>query len=377
MHIGFITPEYQYKNNQKAIGGIGTFTKNLAEQLVLNKYTVSIFLYSQNETKTFKENGITVYLIAQKKFPFLTWITNRKHNQNYINKIVEKENINVLEASDWTGFTAFMRFKVPLILRLHGSDTYFCDLDNRKVKFKNFYFEKKALKGADKIVGVSHFVAKKTKELFNIKKEIKVIHNAMDTTFFTPDHQNIQKKTLLYFGTIIRKKGVLEIAPVFNKLVAQDSEIRLTFLGRDTVDILKKESTLKLFESQLSEKAKKNFRHISSVPYYEVKKHINQAEIIVLPSFAEAFPMTWLEAMALEKKLITSNIGWATELMINGETGFMLDPKKHQEFVDKILSLLNNTNSELMANKARKRIISSFNLVDKTKENIEFYKELL
>ncbi|APG64693.1 hypothetical protein LPB136_04655 [Tenacibaculum todarodis] len=377
MHIGFITPEYQYKNNQKAIGGIATFIKSLSEQLVLNKHTVSIFLYSQNETKTFKENGITVYLIAQKKSPFLTWLTNRKHTQNYINKIVADNNIDVLEASDWTGFTAFMKFNIPLVLRLHGSDTYFCNLDNRKVKFKNFYFENKALKGADKIVGVSQFVAEKTKELFNIKKEIKVIHNAMDTELFQPNHQNIQKKTLLYFGTIIRKKGVLEIANVFNKLVAQDSEIQLTFLGRDTVDILKKESTLKLFKTELSEKAKKNFRYISSVPYYEVKKYINQSEIIVLPSFAEAFPMTWLEAMALEKKLITSNIGWAKELMINGETGFMVDPKNHNEFVDKILSLLNDTNSKLMAENARKRIISTFNLLDKTKENIEFYKELL
>ena len=140
--------------------------------------------------------------------------------------IVKNNCIDLLEASEWTGFTAFMKFNCPLILRLHGSDTYFCHLEKRKLKIKNKFFEKKALLGATKIVGVSKFVAKKTKELFKLNIDIDVIYNTIDTNKFKPNHQNIQLKSLLYFGTLVRKKGVLEIAKMFSKL---DLKIRHHF----------------------------------------------------------------------------------------------------------------------------------------------------
>ena len=60
MKIAFLTPEYPHFQFKGSMGGIGTFTKNLAEQLVLNKHTVSVFLYSQEKTTVFVENGITI-----------------------------------------------------------------------------------------------------------------------------------------------------------------------------------------------------------------------------------------------------------------------------------------------------------------------------
>jgi hypothetical protein len=47
-----------------------------------------------------------------------------KYIQNYLNQLVQKEAINAIKL-DWTGITAFMRLKVPLVIQFHGSDTYF------------------------------------------------------------------------------------------------------------------------------------------------------------------------------------------------------------------------------------------------------------
>ena len=41
-----------------------------------------------------------------------------------------------IEAPDWTGITAFMRLKAPLVIRFHGSDTYFCHLEKTASKNK-------------------------------------------------------------------------------------------------------------------------------------------------------------------------------------------------------------------------------------------------
>ena len=256
-----------------------------------------------------QENNVTIHFVKRKIVKGFTWYTNRKYFNNYINKIVAKERIDILEAPEWGGFTAFMKFDIPLVIRLHGSDTYFCDLEKRTLKWKNKFFEKRALIGADKIIGVSEFVAKKTKRLFELEIEIDIIYNTIDTEKFKPNHQKIQLKSLLYFGTLVRKKGVLEIAKVFSMLVEQDDEVRLVLVGKDNRDVHTGMSTLAIIKEILSEKALKRMTYIDAVPYDEVIGYIQKADVVLLPSFAEAFPMSWLEAMAMEKKLITSNIG--------------------------------------------------------------------
>ncbi|WP_417857814.1 glycosyltransferase family 4 protein [Xanthomarina gelatinilytica] len=375
MHIGFITPEYPHQLFNVNIGGIGTFIKNLAEQLVLKNYNVTIFIYSQSATKVITENGIEIHLVKIKTFKGLTWLTNRRSFNKYVNDVILKNKIDVVEAPEWTGFTAFMKFKCPLIIRLHGSDTYFCNLESRKVKAKNKFFERNALIGADKVVGVSKFVAKKTKELFKLNKNIEVIYNTVDATTFTPNHNHIQPKSLLYFGTIIRKKGVLELAQMFTKLVEKDNEVSLILLGKDSKDIFTGKSTLKMMKEILSEKALKKITHVHAVPYHKVINYIQQAEVVVLPSFAEAFPMTWLEAMALEKKLVTSNIGWANELMIDGTTGFMVNPTNIKVFKNKVITLLENKEkADLMAVTARKHLKENFNFKKNLTTNRNLYK---
>ena len=270
-----------------------------------------------------------------------------------------------------------MKFNCPLILRLHGSDTYFCHLEKRKLKIKNKFFEKKALLGATKIVGVSKFVAKKTKELFKLNIDIDVIYNTIDTNKFKPNHQNIQLKSLLYFGTLVRKKGVLEIAKMFSKLADEDDEVKLVLLGKDNRDVFTEMSTLAMIKKILSEKALQRMLYIDAVPYDEVISYIQKADVVLLPSFAEAFPMTWLEAMAMEKKLVTSDIGWAKELMIDEQTGFTVNPKNHNDFANKVTSLFDDVNSIQMGVNARKRIKESFNSVVIFEKNINFYKKTI
>ena len=374
LHIAFITPEYPSNRFKNSVGGIGTFTYNLAKELASKEYDVSVFIHSQARHELFVEKGVSIYRVKKHTTPGLTWYTNRRYFNKYVNNVIKNKSITVIEAPEWTGFTAFMKFLCPFIIRLHGSDTYFCHLENRAVKKKNYFFEKRALTGADKIIGVSKFVAEKTSDLFKINTKIEIIYNSVNENDFLPDHSNIKQKSLLYFGTLVRKKGVLEIANVFNLLVEKDPEITLILLGKDNLDIFTHQSTLKLFRSKLSVKALQNLKHISFVPYNEVKQYIANAEIILLPSYAEAFPMSWLEAMAMEKKIISSNIGWANELMIDENTGFMITPADHELFFDKVIYLLEDKKNNFGEN-ARIRIIKFFNKRDNLVVNLNMYKK--
>lgn len=382
MHIAFLTPEYPHLKTSHS-AGIGSSIKNLAVELLQNNHRVTVFVYSEDSNEIFDDNGISIHKIRYKKYPVLSWYLYRKQLQKYINNIIKVNQINLIEAPDWTGITAFIKFRCPLLIRLHGTDAYFCKLEGREQKIKNYFFEKVALKSADYIASVSEFTALETKRIFNIKTAIKIIYNGINTTQFY-NRQNtfyIEEElgeTILYFGSVIRKKGVLELAKIFNKVVEKRPSTQLTLLGKDVIDIFENKPTLELFMNKLSSEAKQNVIHINHVPYKKVKEHIRKANVIVLPSFAEAFPMTWLEAMAMGKGLVTSNIGWANELMIDGKTGFTENPVAHQLYADKILQLLEN--KELNATfgiNAKERIHQFFSLEVIGAKNISYYKSIL
>ena len=133
MQIAFLTSEYPHPKIAQS-AGLGTSIKNLATELTKLKHRVYVFVYSQGSTEIFDDNGISVHKIAFKKYSLMGWYFYRKYIQNYINKTIQKENIDLLEAPDWTGITAFMKISCPLVVRLHGSDAYFCHLENRKQK---------------------------------------------------------------------------------------------------------------------------------------------------------------------------------------------------------------------------------------------------
>ena len=135
MHIAFLTPEYPHERVQYA-AGIGTSIKNLVGALVKKGVVVSVFVYGQEEESVFREEGVYVHLIRKQKYKMLGWYLHRKHLQNYLNKYIVSDEIDLIEAPDWTGITALMNFRIPLVIRFHGSDTYFCHLEKRKQKLK-------------------------------------------------------------------------------------------------------------------------------------------------------------------------------------------------------------------------------------------------
>jgi glycosyltransferase involved in cell wall biosynthesis len=130
--------------------------------------------------------------------------------------------------------------------------------------------------------------------------------------------------------------------------------------------------------NKLSPAALKNTAWLGVLPYEKVLAQIAAANIVVLPSFAEALPMTWLEAMAMEKALVTSELSWAKEVMINGLTGFTVDPKEHQEYAWKVLQLLNDPALALkMGKAAREQVVAKFSSEVVVRRNIQFYEGIV
>ena len=380
MHISFLTPEYPHEKVAHA-AGIGTSIKNLVVALAAKKIQISVFVYGQNHSEVFLENGIKFHLIKHKKYQFGTWFFYRKYLQNYINSYIKKDKINCIEAPDWTGITAFMNFKIPLIIRFHGSDAYFCNLENRKQKLKNYWFEKLALDKATAYIAPTKFAGNLTKKIFKIDAiKITVIHYGIDLEFFqNPNPELFQKKLILYIGTIIRKKGVLELPDIFKIVLEKNPEAQLVLIGGDAPDITtNSKSTWKIFQNQCTSESLKSITYLNKLDYKSIQNKIMNAHICVFPTFAETLGMVTIEAMAMKKPVITSTMGWTKELIIDNESGFLVDPKNHEEFANAINTIFENVSLlENIGNNARNRVENLFDIRKIVNQNIDFYQSII
>jgi glycosyltransferase involved in cell wall biosynthesis len=412
MKIAFLTPEYPHPKTGSS-GGIGTSIKNLAIGLLAEGCSVRVLVYGQKEESIFDDNGITIQQIRNVKFKGLSWWLTRKKLERLINELYANAAIDLVEAPDWTGITSFIQpRKCPVVIRLNGSDTYFCHLDRRPVKWNNKFHERRALEKADGLLSVSQFTADLTNEVFGLQKEFTIIPNSIDSGWFKDnDNSEIIKKsnneqnristshsisspspsegvgvrkaggedTILYFGSLIRKKGLLELPLIFNEVVRKNPKAKLVLIGKDVSDIITgNTSTWQMMQQLFSEVALANVSYLGSVPYQEIKVHIKAASLCVFPTFAEALPVSWIEAMAMQKPIVASNIGWANEVIADGVEGFLVHPKDHKKYAQRILEVLENKKMQsALGTTARKKVALKFSTTVVAQQSILFYKSLI
>ena len=431
MKIAFLTPEYPHAKTGNS-GGIGTSIKNLAQGLLAQGCAVRILVYAQKEDGVFEDNGIVVQQIKNIKLKGLSWWLTRKKLERLINALYVHNEIDLVEAPDWTGITSFIKpKKCSVVIRLNGSDTYFCHLDQRPVKWINKFHEKRALQNANGLISVSQFTANLTNQLFGLNKNFTIIPNAVDLSLFNrssienaslrdralkkcsvnifsdrasrrvgvatsqplennpslreaiatrqPHEENLNPNSILYFGTLIRKKGLLELPCIFNAVIEQHPTAQLLLVGRDAPDIISgNTSTWAMMQALFSPTALANVTYLGGVPYGEIIKHIEQATVCVFPTFAEALPVSWLEAMALQKPVVASNIGWATEIIEEGVEGFLVNPKDHSLYAEKIVALLEDPElQKLVGSAARKKVEQKFSMEVVAQQSLAFYKKII
>jgi glycosyltransferase involved in cell wall biosynthesis len=321
----------------------------------------------------------------------------RKKIQNRILAEHKICKIDIVEAPDWEGVSSFINLHCPIVIRLNGSDAYFCHLEKRPVKWINKFHEKRALQKANGHLSVSQFTADLTNKIFGLNIGFTIIPNGVNTAVFEKSNENnvlfksdylqagplnnevVEPKTILYFGGIIRKKGLLEIPHYFNKVIQKMPDAQLILIGQDMSDkITGNGSTFQMMEELFSREASLNVKFLGSIPYQDIKKHIEKATVCIFPSYAEALPVSWIEAMGMQKTIIASNIGWAAEVIEDGVNGFLVYPSQHLEYASRILQLLDDkTLREELGIAARNKVERKFSMNVVAQQSLLFYKSLI
>jgi len=176
--------------------------------------------------------------------------------------------------------------------------------------------------------------------------QLRVIHNGIDIEKFFPDSAGSSSKAELGFrdelvlvgmiGKVCRWKGQHQLLEGAKLVLSQQPDVRFIMVG----GVFDDES----FYMERLRKAVVNLglsREVVIKDYQpDVRRVLAAFDIFVLPSIQpDPFPTVVLEAMAMSKPVIATAHGGPTEMVVDGETGYLVPPKDAQALCSAILEL--------------------------------------
>jgi glycosyltransferase involved in cell wall biosynthesis len=105
---------------------------------------------------------------------------------------------------------------------------------------------------------------------------------------------------------------------------------------------------------------------------------MNSIDILVHPAINEPFGRVLIEAMALEKPIVAYNCGGPSEIIIDGETGFLVEPHNFEQLAEKTMKLINDKEICIRMGKAgRQRVVEKFNIERYVREMEEVFDNVM
>lgn len=200
-----------------------------------------------------------------------------------------------------------------------------------------------------------------------IKAKSIVIHNGVEpktefqNTFSKSDFGfNSEDLIITLIGRINRLKGHKLLLNSFINNFADQKNIKLLFVGSP---VLGQENHLHEVEEII--KTNNLTEKVKILPFTKNLNSIWQiTDIAVIPSTeAESFGLVAVEAMIAKKPVIGSNHGGLTEIIINNETGILVEPNNESELTTAIQQLVDNPKIRLdMGEKGQQRAIETFSI---------------
>jgi glycosyltransferase involved in cell wall biosynthesis len=171
------------------------------------------------------------------------------------------------------------------------------------------------------------------------RKPVYVIPNGIQLDRFDTCRQRAgngtgaSPTTLLFVGRLHPNKGVPYLLHAMHKVVKECDSVQLLILG----DGPEREQLVTLAQ-KLS-----LGNHVSfagRVSNEEVLDRMASSDIFVLPSIAEGLPVVTLEALASGLPIVETDIVGVSEVVTEGENGFLVKPRDPVELADRIIRLL-------------------------------------
>lgn len=318
-------------------------------------------------------------LLRQGKMPFAKVLQAISVNLAFNNRPLTAD---LVHCHTWytffAGFLAKLLYGAPLVVTMHSLEPLrpWKEEQLGSGYHLSSWIEKNGVEYADRVIAVSAEMKEDIVKTYQIPSEkVEVVHNGVDLDQYHPvrnrdylDEQGIDHPYLLFVGRISRQKGILQLLKAMEQL---DRVYLVLCAGSpDTPEL----------EREVREEVNRNPRIKwikQMIPKDKVIQLYSHAAAFVCPSIYEPFGIINLEAMACKAPVIASRVGGIKEVVVDGETGFLVAPDDPNELADRIKFALDNP--ELMAKfkeNGRQRVEQYFSWRTIAKRTVELYRQV-
>jgi glycogen(starch) synthase len=385
MKIALISYEYP---PDTALGGIATYTSQIARLMQQRGHQVEVFAGSPQRSGAVMDSGIVVHRILckhRREFSSLVAVRFAERYQDIRFDVVESPEIG----AESQGVTTLVP-EVPLVIKLH-TPTYLIQQVNYLPPTRGMQLRRivgalrrgqrptlltranydpeqdperlQTLK-ADVVITPSQILGQILVQAWSLNPEtIQVVPNP-----YLPNRALLdipvatQTRRITFIGRLEVRKGVLELAQAIPQILKCHPDVTFRFVGapwpspRPNLDM----------QQYLLKRLHRHRQHLEftgAVPLETIPTHLAATDICVFPSRWENFPGVCLEAMAAARGIVGSRAGGMVEMLDNGVVGRLVEPTQPQEIATAVNQLLALPALRMkLGQNARDRILTHYNL---------------
>ena len=207
--------------------------------------------------------------------------------------------------------------KLPYVTTLHGTDITLVGADPSYLPITRF-----SINQSDGVTSISHYLARRTLEVFEVETPIKVIPNFVNCDMYhrTPeimrhrtDYAQPEERLLVHLSNFRPVKRIPDVIEIFDR-VQKKMPSRLIMIGdgpeRSRAEWLAVEKGI---HNKIDFLGKQDRIH----------EKLPLADVLLMPSQLESFGLAALEAMACQVVPIATQAGGVPEVINHGKTGFL------------------------------------------------------
>lgn len=241
-------------------------------------------------------------------------------------------------------YQEIFKAKISHVMTFHGNEI------KNYLESKDFFYQVLVRPYFSRVLTKSNFVISVAQHLIKdlperIKTKTKIIANGVDFDLFKPQTNIFQKEnTILYVGRFIERKGVRELINVSKQL----PQFNFLFAGKGPLENLI---------------VGKNVQNLGLKSTKDLIDLYNQTTISVFPSYWEGCCLSCLEAMACQKPVIASTLGF--DYVLHRQNGLVVQAKNEKELKKSIIMLMTDLvlRGKLAINARKTAVQSSWNNV--------------
>ena len=352
-------------------GGAEVSMKLLAEGL--KKRGHDVIIASTGDYPGFK----TYKFMRFRRFP-LFYIHNL-YLSSFLSNVIKKEKIDIIHAHDRStipgaiiaakrcGIKSVIHFRdywfvcpKSSCLMSNYKECYHCNLRNLLKcssvlrlpwnLYKYIYLKsiRNLLKQSDVKIAISSVISERLNSC-NIKDSVVIPNPLTIENIKQSEHKGI---IISFVGSLDYHKGIMNIL----KVIKEIQGVSFLIVGRGPL-----ETAIRKF---IRDNNLTNVDMLGYLPYNKIKEIYSKSDIVVFPSvWQEPFGRIAIEAMSFGIPVVGSNVGGIKNIIIDGKTGFLVDPVDIKGWKDKINLLVKDKDLRLkLGREGRKIALKEYNV---------------